>query len=84
LLSRALKRSARALSAVAWWLVLTTAVEHAWFVLPSAGARLSLWDLAPFACIGGLAWAYGLHLAVGAPATPRTPAMNLGLRYESP
>jgi hypothetical protein len=84
LLSRPLKRSRRALSAVAWWLVLTTALEHAWFVLPSAGARLSLWDLAPFACIGGLAWAYGLHLAAGASEAPRTRAMTLGLGYESP
>jgi hypothetical protein len=86
LLSRALKRSAAMLAALAGWMIFTTAVELAWFVLPSSGLRLSTADALPFIAIGALTWACGVHLLAvrPAPAVVDEAAVTDALRYRSP
>ena len=52
LLSRRLKTTV----VIPIWLLATTALDFAWVILPSTGASPSILDLAPLACICGLAW----------------------------
>lgn len=91
LLSRPLKRSPVLLAGVSVWVLLTSALELAWLVLPAwRGARLSWPDAAPFVCVFALAWAYGTHLALARgrtraqPATEAEPGLLEALRYRSP
>lgn len=62
LLSRERKRKLGALALLAAWLVLTTALDFAWLVLPSAGVALSPVDLAPFLAVVGFGGAYATRV----------------------
>jgi hypothetical protein len=92
LLSRPLKRSPVLLAGVGVWLVLMSALDVAWLVIPSAAEHLSLADLAPFVCVFALAWAYGAHLVytrgyllAPRPVAPPPPAaLEEALSYRSP
>lgn len=85
LLSRPWKRRAGVVAAIGAWLVLMTALDFAWLVLPSFGARLSWADALPFVAVGALACAYGVHLH-GEPSPEPVSAKPVreALRYESP
>ncbi|MBX3223237.1 MAG: hypothetical protein KF795_22185 [Labilithrix sp.] len=91
LLSRSLKRSPIFLAALGCWLVVMSALDFAWLVIPAAGAELAIADAAPFVCVFALAWAYGAHLVYArgsAPASPEDAALDRvrrdALRYRSP
>jgi hypothetical protein len=88
LLSRDLKRDPRALSLVAGWLLLAHWVDLYWLVMPHldpAGPRPSIWDLAAFAGVGGVAVAFGLLRMRGTAAVPlRDPHLDDSLRYLPP
>ena len=73
LLSRSLKRSPSFLAAAGIWLVVTTALDFEWLVVPAGGHALSFADAAPFVCIFALTWAYGAHLVYVRGRAPRTP-----------
>lgn len=62
LLSRERKRRLGALALLSAWLVLTTALDFAWLVLPSAGVALSPVDLAPFLAVVGFGGAYATRV----------------------
>ncbi|WP_242334290.1 MULTISPECIES: hypothetical protein [Anaeromyxobacter] len=85
LLSRDLKRTPRALSLVAGWLLLVHWVDLYWLVMPHldpAGPRPSLWDLAAFVGVGGAAVAFTLFRLRGASPVPvRDPYLEDSLRY---
>ncbi|MBX3258226.1 MAG: hypothetical protein KIS78_20690 [Labilithrix sp.] len=90
LLSRSLKRSPLFLAALGSWLVVTSALDFEWLVVPAAGASPSLADAAPFVCVFALAWAYGAHLVYTRGRAPeeRGAAEDAvrrdALRYRSP
>jgi hypothetical protein len=85
LLSRDLKRSPRALSLVAGWLLLAHWVDVYWLVMPhlhDAGPRPWLFDLTAFVGVGGAAVAFTVLRMRGAPAVPlRDPYLEDSLRY---
>ena len=80
LLSRELKRSSAGLATVGVFLVVTQALDCAWLVLPSGGARLSPFDLLPFLAVIAFSAAYVVRVArrVGPAAE-----IDLALRYRS-
>lgn len=88
LLSRPLKRSPLFLAALGSWLVVTSALDFEWLVVPAVSAHPSLADAAPFVCVFALAWAYGAHLVYTrgrAPEErPATAVQRDALRYRSP
>jgi len=81
LLSRALKRRAWAVAGIGAWLVVMSALEFAWLVVPSSGGRLSWLDALPFFAVIGLSCAYAMRVG----ETPaEEPALREALRYRSP
>lgn len=92
LLSRPLKRSPRALSIVAVWLLAMHYVDVFWLVLPAlrrhggpAPTAAGLWlDLAALAAVAGAAVAYGAWRFAGRPAVPEgDPLLAASMEYES-
>jgi hypothetical protein len=85
LLSRDLKRSPRALSAVAAWLLLAHWVDVYWLVMPhlhEGGPRPWIFDLTAFAGVGAAAIAFTVLRMRGAAAVPvRDPHLQDSLRY---
>ena len=85
LLSRDLKRSPRALSAVAAWLLLVHWVDVYWLVMPHlhpAGPRPWLFDLTAFVGVGGVAVAFTvLRLRSAAPVPVADPWLEDSVRY---
>ncbi len=91
LLSRPLKRTPRLLAAVAGWMVLVSALDFEWVVVPSIDAHVSVADALPFVTVFALLWSYAAHLAYGrgrADERPlergADPRMQKALRYRSP
>lgn len=91
LLSRSLKRSPAFLAAAGGWLVVTSALDFEWLVVPAGGRAPSLADAAPFVCLSALTWAYAAHLvdargraAAEPPEVTLDPARQDALRYRSP
>jgi len=86
LLSRDLKRSPRALSWVAAWLLLVHWVDVYWLVMPhlnAAGPRPSLLDLTAFVGVGGVAVAFTiLRMRSAAPVPVADPWLEDSLRYQ--
>lgn len=85
LLSRDLKRSPRALSWVAAWLLLAHWIDVYWLVMPHLHAdapRPSLLDLTAFVGVGGVAIAFAVLRMRGVAAVPvRDPHLEDSLRY---
>jgi hypothetical protein len=85
LLSRDLKRSPRALSAVAAWLLLVHWVDLYWLVMPHLhpdGPRPWIFDLTAFVGVGGVAVAFTVLRMRGAAAVPvKDPHLEDSLRY---
>jgi hypothetical protein len=85
LLSRDLKRSPRALSALAAWLLLVHWVDVYWLVMPhlhAAGPRPSPFDLTAFVGVGGVAVAFTIVRMRGtAPVPVSDPYLEDSLRY---
>lgn len=90
LLSRERKRRLGALALVAAWLVLTTALDFAWLVLPSTGVALSPVDLAPLLAVVGFGGAYATRVFETAERSPRrtlpegTDVVERAFGYRSP
>jgi hypothetical protein len=88
LLSRDLKRSPRALSALAGWLLLVHWVDVHWLVMPHlhpAGPRPWLLDLTAFVGVGGVAVAFTvLRMRGAAPVPVSDPHLEDSLRYLPP
>jgi hypothetical protein len=86
LLSRDLKRSPRALSYVAAWLLFVHWVDVYWLVMPhldGAGPRPWIFDLTAFVGVGGVAIAMAVLRMRGAPAVPvGDPYLEDSLRYQ--
>jgi hypothetical protein len=86
LLSRDLKRSPRALSLVAAWLLFVHWVDVYWLVMPhlhADGPRPWLLDLAAFVGVGGLAVAFTvLRMRSAAPVPVADPWLDDSLRYQ--
>jgi hypothetical protein len=85
LFSRDLKRDPRRLSYVAAWLLFTHWIDLYWVIMPhldATGPRPSLWDLAAFVGVGGVAIAFGLLRMRGVASVPvRDPYLDDSLRY---
>jgi hypothetical protein len=85
LLSRDLKRSPRALSAVAAWLLVAHWVDLYWLVMPHLhpdGPRPWIFDLTAFVGVGAAAAAFTLLRMRGAATVPvRDPHLEDSLRY---
>ncbi len=85
LLSRDLKRSPRALSWLAAWMLLAHWVDIYWMVMPSLspdGPRPSIWDLTAFLGVGGAAVAFTVLRMRGALTVPvKDPYIDDSLRY---
>jgi hypothetical protein len=85
LLSRDLKRDPRRLSWIAAWLLFTHWVDLYWLIMPhldGGGPRPSLWDLAAFVGVGGVAVAFGVLRMRGVAAVPvRDPYLEDSMRY---
>jgi hypothetical protein len=85
LLSRDLKRSPRALSWLAAWLLFTQWVDVYWLVMPhlhAEGPSPSLLDLTAFVGVGGAAVAFTVLRMRGAATVPvRDPHLEDSLRY---
>ena len=82
LLSRDLKRSPRALSALAAWLLLVHWVDLYWLVMPHlhpAGPRPSLLDLTAFVGVGGVAVAFTVLPHARRRARPGSRSLPRGL-----
>lgn len=89
LLSRPLKRSGRAMAAVAVWLLAMHYVDVFWLVLPALGhQRIVSWlwlDLAALAAVAGPAVGFAAWRLSGRPAVPpRDPRLAASVEYESP
>jgi hypothetical protein len=86
LLSRDLKRSPRALAAVAAWQLLFHLVDLHWVIMPrvhEAGPAPSWMDLTAFVGVGGVALAYLVLRMRGAATVPvRDPYLDESLRYQ--
>jgi hypothetical protein len=86
LLSRELKRSRRALSLVAAWLLLVQWVDVYWLVMPhlhAGGPRPWIFDLTAFVGVGGAAVAFAVLRMRGAAAVPvGDPYLEDSLRYD--
>ncbi len=87
LLSRPLKRSTTGLAIVAILVLVVSAVDVVWLVLPQAGAPRLL-DVAPFSVVYGILVAYAAHRAQRAAraerATAVDPVLRASSRYVSP
>jgi hypothetical protein len=85
LLSRELKRSPRALSGLAAWLLLVHWMDVYWLVMPhlhAAGPRPWLFDLTAFVGVGGVAVAFTvLRMRGTAPVPVSDPYLEDSLRY---
>jgi hypothetical protein len=85
LLSRDLKRSPRALSYVAAWLLLVHWVDLYWLVMPHLhpdGPRPWIFDLTAFVGVGGAAVAFTVLRMRGAATVPvKDPHLEDSLRY---
>jgi hypothetical protein len=81
LLSRPLKRSARALAYVGALMVVMHVADIAWLVLPARAGSLFASALAPLLAVAGLAGAWSLWRP---PSRTRDPEYLRGARYESP
>lgn len=88
LLSRPLKRRARALGAVAAWLLVASALHSAWIVLPEAGPSVHVLDVAPFLTMAGVVLAFAAWRAAEASRAPEEravdPVLRESLSYRSP
>jgi hypothetical protein len=86
LLSRGLKRTPRALSLVAAWLLLVHWVDVYWLVMPhlhADGPRPWLFDLTAFVGVGGVAVAFTiLRMRAAAPVPVADPWLEDSLRYQ--
>jgi hypothetical protein len=85
LLSRDLKRSPRALSWLAAWMLFVHWVDIYWIVMPPLfpnGPRPSLWDVTAFVGVGGAAVAFTVFRMRGALTVPvKDPYIDDSLRY---
>ncbi len=88
LLSRDLKRSPKALSWMAGWMLLVHWVDLYWLVMPhldAGGPRLSPWDVTAFVGVGGAAVAFLVFRMRGsAPVPVKDPYLADSLRYLPP
>ncbi|MBX3187867.1 MAG: hypothetical protein KF819_12665 [Labilithrix sp.] len=84
LLSRPLKRRPDALAAVGAWMIVMTAVDFVWLVMPSGVASIHLLDASPFLVVAGL-WsaAFGLVFRRAEATSRLDPALAESLRYHS-
>jgi hypothetical protein len=85
LINRSITRSPRRLAGVALWVLLVHWIDLYWVLMPHLdprGPRPSLWDVAAFVGVGGLAVAFGLLRMRGTAAVPiRDPYLEDSLRY---
>jgi len=88
LLNRRVTRNPAALARVAVWILLVHWIDLYWVIMPHldrAGPRLSLWDLAAFLGVGGVAVAFAVFRMRGTVAVPiRDPYLEDSLRYLPP
>lgn len=78
LLLRDFKRTPRGLAMIGAFLIVTQALDCAWLILPSAGARLSPLDALPFIAVIALAAGFAARTRI-APVP-----LDAALRYRSP
>ncbi|HEY7374835.1 MAG TPA: hypothetical protein VIF57_21905 [Polyangia bacterium] len=87
LLPYAVKQSRRALSAIAWWLLLAHYIDIHWLIAPSRGpgARTFHWlDAAALLCVAGFATALGVWRQRGHALAPAwVPSYPRALEYSS-
>lgn len=85
LTNKGITRQPRRLAAAAAWMLLVHWIDLYWVLMPHldpGGPRPSLWDLAAFVGVGGLAVAFGLLRMRGTAAVPiRDPYLEDSLRY---